>query len=202
MTGSPAVPDRAVPPPAAPGTDPAALWSAAVETLAERPFFAWLRFLQLDRIDGDTAWVTARPGHREVQAIATPQRLEPVAQELTRLRGTRTRVSFRAPPSGDTAPGTPAPGTLDSPSTTTRPDQGGARFSGGAPVGLDVPSSGGTSGGGFDRRAAMQVPLVRQVLDIFPDASLIEAREETEHDTPPEVASDTDALDDPDEDTE
>lgn len=105
-------------------------------------------------MEGETAIVAALPGHREVRVIATPARLEPVAAVLSELRGQRTRIVLEAQPASEsrTAAG-------DEPSGTSA-------------------AAAGRDAGSFDRRAAMQVPLVRQAMEFFPDATVIDAREQ------------------------
>ena len=120
-----------------------------------------MRYLRIERFEGDTAVLTALPGHREVLAIATPARLEPIAAELTTLRGQRTRCVIAAPEASASRPAA----------------DGGAEAAASGP-------------GPFDRRAAMQVPLVRQVLEYFPDALLLEAREESAQEAASESGAD------------
>lgn len=138
------------------------MWSTLLARLSDRPSAAWLRYLGLKRVDGDTVIVAPRPGHREVVPIATPARLEPVAAELSQIRGRRTRITVdpQADPEARTEAGDdgPEPGAGTGPGAGASPHDGGA-----AP---------------FDRRAAMQIPLVRQAMTFFPDAAVIDARED------------------------
>lgn len=150
----------------APAADLPRLWHAAQERFADRPSFVFLRHLRPQRLDGDTLLVAIAPGQREVAHIATPARLEQVAQALSELRGRRTRIELQPP-----APDAPPAGVPDA-----QPD---------APA-----RDGGKEGGQLDRRAALQLPLVRVALQAFPDAMLIDAREEgtpdpTNPDVPP-----------------
>lgn len=129
--------------------------------MRDKPSAAWLRFLALDRIEGDTGILRPLPGHREVLGFVTPARLEPVAGELSTLRGVRTRLVLQAP----------------SAEASQQADQPGE-----------------AAGGGVNRRAAMQIPLVRQALEVFPDAMLIDVRPEESTPEPenPDAAPDED----------
>lgn len=110
----------------------------------QKPSWAWLRYVQLDRLDAERATLRIVPGHREVYGFATDNRLAQIARVIQDVTGRRLRVTLdRDTPAGDA----------------------GAETSNAAPA-------------GSERREAMGLPLVRQVLEIFPEASLIDVREE------------------------
>ena len=87
-----------------------------------------------------------------VRHVVTPPRLDRVAKTLTQLFDQRFEVTVSEP--------------------TRR---------GGGPSQADTPADEAESGrksGGVDRRDALNLPLVRDVFDIFPDATLLDARPE------------------------
>lgn len=105
--------------------------------------------------------------------VATGPRLQRVADTITQLLGRSVRAELAAnpqrhadqnsrPDSDSSAPGS-AGGNAGGPP--------GGSHSGGS-------HSGGGGGGGIDRRDALNLPLVRDVFEIFPDASLINTRRE------------------------
>ncbi len=152
---APASPPRVVPPAHVPANaSPAELWLAAQKRLADRPSFVFLRHLRPVGLEGDTLVLAIAPGQREVQHVATPPRLEVVAQVVTELRGSRTRIELRTDADPASAP---ADADNDNPPPPPRPGQ-------------------------LDRRAALRLPLVRVAMQAFPDAMLIDAREEGEPD--------------------
>ncbi|MFW6060780.1 MAG: hypothetical protein ACODAQ_11405 [Phycisphaeraceae bacterium] len=110
------------------------------------------------------------PGHREVLGFCNDQRLEQIGQHLRPILGRRVRVTLQQPGA--------AGDTADD---------------------ADAPArrAGPTTA---DRRAAMNLPLVQRVLENFPDATLIDARDEAELPPPPaEAATDAESADDEDE---
>lgn len=105
--------------------------------------------------------------------VATGPRLQRVADTITQLIGQPVRAELAAPP--------PRPGQDGQRQGTSSSDQsangaGGGSHSGGISGGGSGGRSGG--GGGIDRRDALNLPLVRDVFEIFPDASLINTRRE------------------------
>ena len=141
--------------------DLGAVMSALRDRVADRPAYAWLRYVNIDKLDEQSAVLSPTPGHREVLHFAKDQRrLQEITDELTPILGRRVRVSMQAPPVSD--------------------------------VSTEVSASSHASANAAvrqgDRRAAMELPLVKQVLDVFPDAVLFSVRDETddEHrDDPP-----------------
>ncbi|MFA9477077.1 hypothetical protein ACERK3_02095 [Phycisphaerales bacterium AB-hyl4] len=119
----------------------------------QKPSWAWLRFVQLDRLDAERATLRIVPGHREVYGFATEPRLAQIGKVLQDVTGRRVRVTLDRE--------TPASGGED---TAASPSP--------------------TSGAASDRREAMGLPLVRQALEIFPEASLIDVRDEDSSDPP------------------
>jgi len=109
--------------------------------------------------------------------VATGPRLQRVAETITQLFGQPVRAELAAPPS--------RPGQDDQRpnASSSSGNPGNANRNGGNHA--NASSGGGHSGGGgggIDRRDALNLPLVRDVFEIFPDASLINTRRE---DPPP-----------------
>ncbi len=133
-------------------TNLGAVMSALRDRVADRPAFAWLRYVTIDKLDEQTAVLSPTPGHREVMHFAKDQRrLQEITEELAPILGRRVRVSVQAPKIDSGQAGGEA-------SRGSTPVQGKARDT--------------------DRRAAMDLPLVKQVMDVFPDAVLFDVREE------------------------
>ncbi len=134
-----------------------AVMAALRDRVADRPAYAWLRFVNLDKLDDQTAQFSPTPGHREVMHFAKDQRrLQGITDELTPILGRRVQVSVNAPAATNHADDNPTGPTDPASPQTQAPRPTGAA----------------------DRRAAMDLPLVKQVMDVFPDAVLFDVREE------------------------
>ncbi len=134
-------------------TNLGAVMSVLRDRVADRPAFAWLRFVTIDKLDEQAAVLSPTPGHREVMHFASDQRrLQEITDELTPILGRRVRVSVK-----------PLPGNGGTPDDSQGPDP-----------------TGSASTRHADRRAALDLPLVKQVMDIFPDAELFDVREEAD----------------------
>lgn len=129
--------------------------------------FAWLRFLKIERLEPDRVTLRAIPGHREVLNFCNEQRLAQIARHLEPILGRRVRVVIE---NADAA--------------TNAPDESSASSASPAPA----PSSRSAQ-----RREAMNLPLVQRVLETFPDATILDARDESE--TPPAPPSSPEGTD-------
>ena len=128
-----------------------AVMAALRDRVADRPAYAWLRFVNLDKLDDTTAQFSPTPGHREVMHFAKDQRrLQGITDELAPILGRRVQVSIHPPASNQHDPADSNSSNPQSPAPTKQ----------------------------ADRRAAMDLPLVKQVMDVFPDAVLFDVREE------------------------
>lgn len=120
-----------------------------------------------------TAWIVPTMTFAGAAAnVATGPRLKRVADTITQLLGQPVQADLVVPaPRGGPSSGsdTPNGGAHHGPSA-------GSGTSGGRETSGDGGISGG---GGVDRRDALNLPLVRDVFEIFPDASLIDARKES-----------------------
>ncbi|MFN3166745.1 MAG: DNA polymerase III subunit gamma/tau [Phycisphaeraceae bacterium] len=132
--------------------EPAKVWSALMQRVESVSAFAWVDRLELAGIDAQSGLCKVRPrqGHRDIAGFVTPRQCDRLAAELTKLTARRCRVELIDAP-GPSAPQHDAPGDADA--GTNR-------------------SSAGT------RRAALDLPLVKDVFDVFPEAVLIDARKE------------------------
>ncbi|MEM6459932.1 MAG: hypothetical protein AAF710_11140, partial [Planctomycetota bacterium] len=145
-------------PPPTPRVDPADLpgvWSAVLDTVGRSNAAAWMDHFRLATLDTDAAPAVAhlRPTTGfvgGVHHVATGPRLQRVGDTLTQLLGRPVRVEAAEakPPEA----------------STPHPDAGPEP----APVNGRADA--------VDRREALGLPLVRDVLEVFPDASLIDAR--------------------------
>ncbi|MEM1108779.1 MAG: hypothetical protein AAGH99_08825 [Planctomycetota bacterium] len=117
---------------------------------------AWMDHFKLQSIDTSAEPAVASIAPTMTFAggaanVATGPRLQRVADTITQLLGRPVRAELAAGPPRKT-PDRPTPNT----------------------PGNSPPSNGGS----VDRRDALNLPLVRDVFDVFPDASLIDARKE------------------------
>lgn len=141
---------------------------------------AWMDHFKLQSIDTSTspavALITPTMSFAGGAAnVATGPRLQRVADTITQLIGQPVRAELATPPprpgqdghrSDSSSPGHSAGGP-DYANPSSRGPQGGSGGGGGQ-----------SGGGGIDRRDALNLPLVRDVFEIFPDASLINTRRE------------------------
>jgi len=133
-------------------TDPAAVWKALLDRMSAQRSFAWLRFLKITSLEQDRVTLAAQSGHREVLGFCTDERLSQIAEMLRPILGRKVRVSLQRANAQDADP--------------SAAQQGG-----------DQPD---TDSQKTDRRQAMGLPLVQRVLEVFPDATLVDARDESE----------------------
>lgn len=144
--------------------DLGAVMEALRERVSDRPALAWLRFVILEKIDEKTAVLVPTPGHRDVLNFAKdPRRLQVVTDELIPILGRRVRVTMQAPAPGSSPGGSPGD-AAQTPGSNSSGSNNASRHA--------------------DRRAAMDLPLVKQVLEVFPDAVLFDVREENNGSTP------------------
>ena len=133
------------------------------DRVSDRPAYAWLQFVRLDKLDEQSAVLCPTPGHREVLNFARDQRrLQNISEELSPILGRRVQVNIQ-PPSNDPAnPQNHSQSTNPNPNNTPQPN---------------TPNNSARLANG-DRRAALDLPLVKQVMETFPDAILFDVREE------------------------
>jgi hypothetical protein len=119
---------------------------------------AWLDHFELRSLDHGSmpavATLAPKSDAGNIARFATPPRLERLGQHLTRLSGRPVRVDLVA-------------GTSVRQNEPT-PDAGAS------PAG----AAHREGRGGIDRREALNLPLVRDALEVFPDAILVDARKE------------------------
>lgn len=140
--------------PGAPPATPANvdnLWPRLLAHIEGRSALAWLRNLELRSIDGEKVVLAPRPGHREMLGFATPPRLASLEPLFAELLGRPVKITIES--------AAEAGSTSSSNSTGEAPA--------GARPGLSVDA----------RRKAMNLPLVKQVLQEF-DATIVDIREE------------------------
>ena len=154
--------------------DPVAVWRAVLDAVGQSNAAAWMDQFRLQSIDPNPS-----PGRATLAAtagfvsgahhIATPPRLKRVAETLRELLGKPFEVGLaEIDPAANRARQIAAP---DQPDAADRQN---------AQANPEA-----SSGGHVDRRDALDLPLVRDVFEVFPDAVLIQARKQT----PPTPAS-------------
>ncbi len=137
-------------------TDPKAVWGALLQRVARQRSLVWLRFLEIDHLDEGRVTLRTLPGHREVVGFCTEERLQQIGSHLAPILGRRVRVALHRP-------------------EATSKEAGSTGNATEAPSGPR----------GAHRREAMNLPLVQLVMENFPDATLVDARDESELPTPP-----------------
>ncbi len=164
-------PDSPAEPPRITSTDPEVVWKSVLETVGQTNAAAWMDHFRLQSVD-----VSDRPGLAVlvptmafaggVHNVATGPRVKRVTDTLTQILAHPMRVEVAEAPSRE------------------------AREQADARSGQTRESSPQTSpnSGKLDRRDALSLPMVRDVFDIFPNATLIDARREIP--PPPEPSED------------
>ena len=156
------------PAPSINASDPSAVWRAVLDAVGQSNAAAWMDQFRLQSIDPNPS-----PGRATLAAtagfvsgahhIATPPRLKRVAETLRELLGKPFEVGL--------AEVDPAANRARQIADPDHPDAAGRQNAQAKPE--------ATSGGHVDRRDALDLPLVRDVFEVFPDAVLIQARKQT-----------------------
>ena len=137
--------------------DAAAVWSAVRERTGRGAAAAWLTHFSLADLDpaAGAASLLPRPGlGGGGRSLATEPRLRRLSELVTAVVGVPVRVVLAAPGGAG----------------------GGSDGGGGAGPGGPNPNAAPGREHELDRREALALPLVREVLDVFPEASLVGAR--------------------------
>ena len=131
--------------------EPAKVWSALMQRVGSVSAFAWVDRLELAGIDASSGVCKVRPrqGQRDIAGFVTARQCDRLAAELTKLTAKRCRVELVA--------------GLGRPTMQDEPEESASTPS---------RSSAGT------RRAALDLPLVKDVFDVFPEAVLVDARKQ------------------------
>ncbi len=140
------------------------MWAALLASVKQNNAAAWLDLFTLRAIDTTRqpaeAAITPASGAAHARRFATAPRLDRLGQRLGELVGLPVRVRV-----ADATPPDPLGGSESQTSD-------------------DASSSAYGAGGGVDRRAALDLPLVRDALEVFPDAVLLDARRDTPDEPP------------------
>ncbi len=199
MSSTPSVTTR-TPDPRPQPLDPKALWAATLDAVGRSNASAWMSHFRLARFDtaGPTpvAYLAPAPGASHARNFATGPRLARVAETLTALTNAPVRVELEAPATpGSTVAGavaddpdaldTPRPAAAHSaqadparhPADAHTPDPAAPESATPSPPPPASPPPPPTPQR-LDRRTALNLPLVRDAFDVFPDATLIDARRE------------------------
>jgi hypothetical protein len=166
-----------------------AAWLKMLDSLSDKPVMSWIKQLAVRRADEQSVVVDTLPGSRELRGFLDDRRLEQLGNLLGSILGRPIRISLET--SGNPAsipmhepdanrtraslsqvrppkPGTPAPGTAGN---------------SGVP-GVVVNPVTEKPGERVDYSRAMNLPLVRQVFEVF-EATLINAHPEIPAGPPP-----------------
>lgn len=141
---------------------------------------AWVRQLAMTKVEGQSVHLVPLPGHREILGFMTPPRQAQLAALLGEILGHSVRVSVAAPPLDAGA------GVTGSPSAAPAADAGAPRgpraplparpsF---ASAMASRPASPPPGQASADRDKVLNLPLVRQLMELF-DASIVDVRAET-----------------------
>ena len=125
------------------------LWERLLEAVADKPSMTWVRSMALVELAGDTLRLALQPGHRDLAGFVTDARRQQLARLLESATGRRLRIAVDAPSACDA-----------SDSGLRTPDSGLSR-------------SGPVTISSEQRAEALDLPLVKQVTDVFRDASLV-----------------------------
>jgi len=133
--------------------DPAGLWSALLRQVGSVSAFAWVDKVELAGVDAKTGTCRIRPrqGHRDIAGFLSSRQCDRLAAELTKLTARRCRIE------------------LIEAGTAAQADEQG-------PAGREGPAD--VRAG--QRRKALDLPLVKDVINAFPDAKFVDARQDPE----------------------
>lgn len=136
---------------AMPIDDPAKVWSALMQHVETVSAFAWVDKIELAEADLQAGVCKIRPrqGHRDIAGFVNPRQCDRLAAELTKLISRRCRIELI----NEAAP------YDDSLNESAGRSQPGENRAG-------------------ERRKALDLPLVKDVINVFPDAKLVDARRE------------------------
>ena len=129
-------------------SDAQAVWAELVRRVSPRTGYSWLNYLMLHALDEHRAVVAPSAEGRNVIGFATPQRLEPIGKELSEMIGRRVTLTL------DVNAGT----SSATPNMPASSEAGTSR-----PVTLSDDQ----------KVAAMSLPLVKRVMETFPEATVM-----------------------------
>ncbi len=170
----------------------AQVWSQVQALAAQKAPLVWVSHLQLVKADAQTVWLGPGDGPRDLMKFITAQKnaREQLAGFFQQVLGHPLRIEWLpSAPAGSGRVSTMPVGSTP-PSTTgvtSAANMHPQPVSAGVPRGV-IPSAGSSLS---DRQAAMRLPLVKQVMDLF-DATIVEVRPENSI----EAASATDTEND------
>ncbi len=121
------------------------VWGAVAGRFASQAAYAYLEWLRLGEVREDVVVVHSLPGRREVLAGVTQRHREELGRAFSEVLGRRVRVELTPPPAKPDVEGEDGPGESR---------RGPSRL---------------------DQREAMGLPLVQEVLRVFPDARIVGA---------------------------
>lgn len=161
--------------------DPAAAWRAVLDAVGQSNAAAWMDHFHLQSVDpgptpGRAVLVGANSFVGEARHVATAARLQRVGDTLGRLLGKPFSVDLvRSAAEQLSTNGVSVDASPASPESGLSVGRG--------PSAAEPPGAQGQAPGHLDRRDALNLPLVRDVLELFPDAMLIGARKAAPADT-------------------
>jgi hypothetical protein len=155
-------------------SDPATIMATLRQQFQDKPAFAWLDHFSIVELGQQQVTLAPTPGQRGLLRMVTDGRKQQLAEQLGEILGRSVRVQLREPGEGPAA-------------------QAGPDESSGAGASHEAKSA---------RQAAMNLPLVREVFEQFPNAALTDVQRSTAGEAAPAddpAAPDVEG-DDPDDD--
>ncbi len=149
--------------PRGPENDLTQVWTALLASINDKPAMSWARHLALVGMDQTTAYIAARPGHRELTGFVDARRRQQLALLIEPVIGRAMHVELDATPQADPLLSPTPSGSGDQRGDTTAPSQ----------------RSGQTI-----RSEVMGLPLIKQVLELF-DATLTDVHRSPSQASPP-----------------
>ena len=155
------------------------VWQQVQQLASKIAPLVWVSHLQLVKADTHTAWLGPKPGRRDVMKFVTVQKnaREPLATFFQQLLGQTVQVEWHTAPSHSPSSSpttvTPVPATSGSSASRSSPNSPDHDHAANFPI-TDTQTASSSMG---ERQAAMRLPLVRQVMDLF-DATIVQVKAE------------------------
>jgi len=151
------------------------LWERLLEAVADRPSMAWARSMSVAELTGDTLRVAMNPGHRDLAGFVTDAKRAQLTELLQSVTGRRLRITMSAAASGVVSAGASASAAGVSGGGASGGSASGGGASGGGEFESAPAEPGAATAGGSpsdsQRTKALDLPLVKQVIEVFDGAS-------------------------------
>lgn len=137
-------------------SDTQSVWAALLRRFSKKPAWAWLDSMHLVSLKNDSAVLAPAPGKNDFSSFATETRLKQIGEQLSHITGKPVRAVVN--------PAAQPPKQAKGAGGQAQNDNSAARADASSSDRKEVIS---------DRQAAMELALVRQAFDAFPEARLI-----------------------------